>query len=158
MLKYLALRMYLFKSVLSWASPSFMLPILARESLRAASSDCSLFISRESSALLPSAWKGNEGRVSQIKYKNIKSAKRAQVDVSYPSQCFRQLGFLLLQQLPLNLHLLLRLAHCRQLPTLSGGPTLTLIQLLLSERNNMHAHLMMMIMICVCATVCNAFK
>lgn len=34
-----------------------MLPILARESVRAASSDCSLLSSRESSALLPSAWR-----------------------------------------------------------------------------------------------------
>lgn len=34
-----------------------MLPILARESLRAASSDCSLLSSRESSALLLSAWR-----------------------------------------------------------------------------------------------------
>lgn len=51
---------------------------------------------------------------------------------SHPSECVRELGSLVLQQLPLNLHLMVSLSHCRQLSTLSRGSILTLLPLLLS--------------------------
>lgn len=47
----------MFRAALSCARPSFMLPIFARESLRAASSDWSLLSSRQSSVFLLSAWR-----------------------------------------------------------------------------------------------------
>ncbi len=115
-----------------------MLPILARESLSAASSDCSLFSSKDNSALRLSAWMDNENHIkvkTNITTHNIKSAKfkkHISALFTYPSECFRELGSLSLQQLPLNLPLLVSLPHCRQLSTLGWGSTLTLLPLLLS--------------------------
>ena len=52
--------------------------------------------------------------------------------ISYPSKRLRELGFLFLQQLPLNLPLVVSLSHYGQLSTLSRGSTLTKLPLLLS--------------------------
>lgn len=88
------------RSALSWARLSFMLPILARESLRAASSICSLFSSRESSALLLSTWQEHDRytrAMQNMKTQNIKCAKArgAQVVFKLPEPALQRVGLAL---------------------------------------------------------------
>lgn len=91
---------------------------------------------------------------------NLQKLNEHMLSLSYPSKCFRELGSLSLQQMPLNLPLLVSLPHCRQLSTLSGGSTLTLIPLLLSSAKqytcstvSIHLGLLMRELgsVCVCA-------
>ena len=125
--------MQVFSSVFSWTRLSFMWPILARESLRAAASDCSLFRSRESSALQLSVWRDRDVTKGQHNT-NTKINQKTFNDSTFThfGECLRKLGFLSLQQLPLNLPLLVSFLHCRQLSALSGRSDLALIPLLLS--------------------------
>lgn len=77
---------------MSWARTSFILPIFTTESLRAASSDCSLLSCRDSSVMLLLAYGVREGfngkhrtkKGKNRKHKNIQKSSKTSLSPSSP--------------------------------------------------------------------------